>query len=235
MEERVSTITGNIPVLLVCPHGHDDKNTAFITEKCTEKLGNYALINHGWKRSHTVDEINSFADCNSIKHVMNEKNFVVNDEYGKEFVRISKKIEKKWGSFLIFHIHGIGNHIKQKVTDDIHYVVGFGKSKKKPSFSCALDYKNLFIHFVNKQSQGSAIVYQGKAGGNYSGRHKDNMNQYYRQYEYEEDIHSMQLEIIYDIRSDKILAERTGNFLCDCIDKMINYEGDIPSVLVKEI
>ena len=53
--ERVQTIEGDYPVLLVAPHGADDANTDVIAEEVAEKFGAYAVINKGWKKSSSVD------------------------------------------------------------------------------------------------------------------------------------------------------------------------------------
>lgn len=230
MEERVSIINGAVPFLLVCPHGSDDTNTAIITEKCAKALNCYALINHGWKRASNVDEINGRADCNSVSHVMDTGNTVVYDEYGRQFVKFRQKIMKKWNGFTIFHIHGIGNHIKKKAKDNVHMVMGFGKSKKKPSLTCDLWVKDAFAKAVSDQGMNNVIIYQGKAGGNYTARKNDNMNQYYRHYTHEPTIQSIQLEITYDLREDTKIAGHTGKFLAACFQQLLNYNGIDPQL-----
>jgi hypothetical protein len=235
MDERVSIINGKVPLLLVCPHGDDDTHTDIITEKCAEALDCYALINHGWKRSKVVDEIAGKADCNSISQIMDTNNFVVNDEYGREFIRFRQKMMKKFNAFTIFHIHGIGNHIKKKANDNVHMVMGFGKSKKKPSLTCDLWVKNAFAKSVVDQGMNNIIVYQGIAGGNYTARKNDNMNQYYRQYTNEPSIQSIQLEITYDLRDDPTIADHTGKFLASCLHQLLSYKGIDPQLQYPEI
>tara|TARA_Y100000034_G_scaffold6762_1_gene7438 strand:+ start:4107 stop:4823 length:717 start_codon:yes stop_codon:yes gene_type:complete len=230
MEERVSIINGSVPLLLVCPHGDDDTNTNVVTEKCAEAIDAYALINHGWKRSDDVDEINSFADCNSVAHIMDTNNFVVNDEYGKEFIKFRQKIMKKWSGFYIFHIHGIGNHIKKKANDNVHLIMGFGKSKKNPSLTCELWVKDAFAKCVEDQGMGNLVIYQGMAGGSYTARKNDNVNQYYRQYTHEPTIQSVQLEVTYDLRDDKQIAEHTGKFLAGCFHQLLSYKDVNPQL-----
>lgn len=63
MKLRVSTITGTIPIILVAPHGPDDKNTDIIVENTAKLLGSYAVINKGFERSDVVDVSNDEADC----------------------------------------------------------------------------------------------------------------------------------------------------------------------------
>lgn len=235
MEERVSIINGTVPLLLVCPHGDDDTNTNIVTESCAEALKCYALINHGWKRAADVDEIAGFADCNSVNHAMNTNNSVVYDEYGRHFIKFRQKIMKKWNGFYIFHIHGIGNHIKKKASDNVHMVMGFGKSKKKPQLTCDLWVKNAFAKSVENQGMNNIILYQGKAGGNYTARKNDNMNQYYRHYTHEPSIQSIQLEITYDLRDDEQIADHTGKFLAGCLHQLLSHNGVDPQLNWPEI
>jgi hypothetical protein len=50
----------------------------------------------------------------------------------------------------------------------------------------------------------------GKAGGKYSGNSKNNMNQFWRKIELDHFISSMQLEIVRELRDDKLITELTG-------------------------
>ena len=235
MEERVSIINGTVPILLVCPHGDDDTNTIIVTEKCAEALDCYALINNGWKRAADVDEIAGLADCNSLSHVMDTNNSVVNDEYGKEFIKFRQKIMKKFNSFYIFHIHGVGNHIKKKANDNVHMIMGFGKSKKKPQLTCDLWVKNVLAKCIADQGVNNIVVYQGIEGGNYTARKNDNMNQYYRHYTHEPDIQSIQLEITYDLRENETIADHTGKFLAGCFHQLLSYNNTDPQLQYPEI
>lgn len=235
MEERVSIETGNVPILLVCPHGYDDNNTAIITESCANSLGAYALINHGWRRSSDVDELAGYANCNSVNHCMNTNNTVVYDEYGSQFIKLRHKILKKHGfgggnGFYILHIHGVGNHIKKKAGDNVHMIMGFGNSKKKPQLTCEEWVKDAFAKCVEDQGLGNVVVYQGKPGGNYTARKNDNMNQYYRHYTFEPNIQSIQLEITYDLRDDEQIADHTGKFLAGCLHQLLSYDNLNPSL-----
>ena len=238
MEERVTIRNGNVPVLLVCPHGHDDTNTDIITETCAEYLDCYSLINHGWKRAKHVDELNGMANCNSIAHVMDEDNFVINDEYGKEFLRFRKRIKKNCKQFYIVHVHGVGNHIKKKAKDNIHVIFGHGNSKKNPSLTCddwvPFNFGRLFAGISgnphgNAQGQGGWIMYQGKPGGLYTARKNDNMNQYYRKKKVNSTIQSFQLEFTYDMRHNQAAAEFTGNALAQCLNQLVAWDFKDPT------
>jgi hypothetical protein len=61
-------------------------------------------------------------------------------------------------------------------------------------------------------------AYQGKAGGKFSGARKSNLNQYYRHVEYDEDVHSMQVEIIRSLRTDIAMASLTVDHLSKAIE-----------------
>ena len=67
------------------------------------------------------------------------------------------------------------------------------------------------------------------AGGSMSGWSRNNLNQYFRKWDYDANVSSMQLEIIYDLRHDKDLAEITADYIAQAIhdlSKAFSYSGD---------
>jgi hypothetical protein len=70
MKERVTTLLGTCPVIIVAPHGHhlDDSHTCSLAMAAAEELGAFAVINNNWKRSQVVDELKGLANCNNINH-----------------------------------------------------------------------------------------------------------------------------------------------------------------------
>ena len=62
--ERVSTYYGDLPILLVAPHGADDLNTDFLVDKISSEMGTFAVINRGWKRDSVFNYATDRADCN---------------------------------------------------------------------------------------------------------------------------------------------------------------------------
>ena len=77
---RVTIGHGAKPLLLVAPHGNksDDYNTDLITERTAKLLRCNYVINHGWKKSKTLDIKSEQADCNNYSHVI--------DDVKKEFL-----------------------------------------------------------------------------------------------------------------------------------------------------
>ncbi|MGC5204419.1 hypothetical protein ACPXA8_27960, partial [Klebsiella pneumoniae] len=64
------TLLGTSNIVLVAPHGHDldDSHTGALTLAAAKALDAHAVVNNGWKRSKTVDEIKGEANCNNIDH-----------------------------------------------------------------------------------------------------------------------------------------------------------------------
>lgn len=214
MSERVTIIRNSSPVVLTCPHGFDDTNTSILTKKCAKELGASAVINNGWRRSKKVDEINSFADCNKVNHVMKAKNFVVNDEYGREFMKLCGKALQKYQYCYVFHIHGVGNHVKQLTSKkDVHFILGYGGSPE----SCNPWIVDVLSFNISTHGMGQIKVCHGDPDGNYSGKSKNNMNQWFRQHRFSPQVQSLQIEITYDLRETENIANKAGIFLAKCL------------------
>jgi hypothetical protein len=67
--------------------------------------------------------------------------------------------------------------------------------------------------------------YQGKAGGNYSGRNPANLNQLFKLVPTFEDrnVQSVQLEIIRELRSTTKLARMTGDCIANAIEDTVEF------------
>lgn len=209
MRERVSVINGNVPILLVAPHGSDDINTDLLTEKTANMLDCYAVINRGFDRSDIVDVNNDKADCNRIDHITKD---VVRDEFLNPILKIKNRLvpsvfsnyssmglglAPKFGkqdTLLIFYIHGVGDRIHNTANESVDVIVGYGLGNKKDSLTCKKWRKNLLIDVWRKESL-SGEVYEGKGGGRYAGRNANNLNQYFRKHELNRSVDTMQLEI----------------------------------------
>jgi hypothetical protein len=214
--ERVSVIEGdeNVPLLLIAPHGAegDDDNTALITEKIAEDLGCYAVINRGFERADKVDYDKSHADCNNVEHILED---VVKDEFLAPIQKYVSRIQGNLQEANIFVIHGMGN------AGNIDMVVGFGDSSmKSPWYSCELWRKNGFMYLLK---QAKVKAYQGKAGGKYAGARKNNLNQYYRQWQLDESVHSMQVEIVRALRVGDDMAAATASLLGDAFHNYLDF------------
>jgi hypothetical protein len=59
----------------------------------------------------------------------------------------------------------------------------------------------------------------GKSGGQYSGFSKNNMNQYWRKHHKDMHMMSMQLEIVRELREDKIMADLIASTIADAVNE----------------
>jgi len=226
--ERVSTYRGSIPVLVVVPHGYDDTNTAIIAEEIVEEIDAYAVINRGWRRSDVHDYDKSFANCNNINHIHED---VVKEEFLDPIIKYTNIIYDKLGPPNVFIIHGVGSSIRKELGGNtLDVIVGYGEGKT-PSYTCPVDYKHTFMSLMHKAG---ICAYQGKAGGNYSGRSPSNLCQLFRSKYYDEDTYTMQLEIIRELRSDEFTARETGRVLGNLMQDLLllrdydkNYDANV--------
>lgn len=212
MDERVSIIEGNTPVLLIAPHGANDINTAELTEAVCQKHKAYGVINWGWERSDHVDWLNDKANCNNINHLLMED--VVEDEFLVPIRRYVNRMLKQYQNVFIFIIHGIGNDIRKQTGDStLDIVLGYGRGKP-PKYTCNIPYKNSFLEGLTKSGFNAWV---GKKGGRFAGRAKKNLNQYYTRWQPNEFVHSMQVEVIYERRNSEIKVKDTASRLSDAI------------------
>lgn len=218
--ERVSVIQGKKPVILVAPHGfrQDDELTAEIVENVAKNIKAYAVINRGWERADVVDCMNDKADCNNVVHCHEE---VVKDEFLFPLVRYRTRILWHHPHVYIFYIHGMSDKHRSIVQDDLDMVVGYG-SGSPDSHSCELWRKDLFIHHLLASGLN---VYEGKKGGPMSGWARNNMNQLFRKWYYDSHVHSMQVEIVHELREDKDIAAAVSEYLSVAIDDLLLAKG----------
>lgn len=217
--ERVSIIPGKLPILLVAPHGYklDDENTDIITEHIATQIDCYAVINRGWERDNKVDCFKDKADCNNVHHC---KEDVVREEFLEPLLRYKSRIQAKQKNVFIFYIHGMSNKHKKIAKDEnLDVVLGYGAGTPV-SYSCDLWMKDLFLHLLENSGFNP---YEGKNGGQMSGWGSSNMNQYFRKWHFEPNVHSMQIEIAYELRSVPELARLTAEYLGMAIKDILNY------------
>lgn len=221
MRERVDTIIGTIPVILVAPHGPDDINTDIIVEHVANKISCYAVINRGFDRADSVDVENNKADCNRVDHCNED---VVYDEFLKPIIRFKDRIMYKKTNDLmipypetvhIFYVHGCGNIVHKEAGRTVELIVGHGLGVKTDSLSCESWRRNLFVNLYKlfSQTHKTGFVYSGKGGGRYAGRHSNNINQYFRKHDLDPDVQSMQLEFPYSCRDSEASAIVTASCL----------------------
>lgn len=210
--ERVTTILGeeHSPIIIVCPHGYDDPNTSVISEQIANELGCYAVINNGWERATIFDYDKDKCNCNDINHLHEA---VVKQEFLDPLCKYVNKIENFHFEPAIFIIHGVGSHIR-KNNPNLDIIIGYGKGEQSSSHTCSTGYKNLFNTHLTKQG---FRVYDGKPGGKYSARSKSNLTQFFRLWQMNQTVSSLQLEIVSDLRKTADLARKTGMWLSHAI------------------
>ena len=219
--ERVSVIEGKRPIIFVAPHGYkgDDENTDAMVEHMSHQLSSYAVINRGWERSDSVDFLKDKADCNNIYQC---KEDVVREEFLDPIIRFKNKILRTSQIAYIFYIHGMSNRHRVISKDPyLDVVVGYGAGKPN-SFSCDMWQKNMLLHHLN---QSGITSYEGKAGGAMSGWSRNNLNQYFRKWDYDANVSSMQLEVIYELRHDKDLAIITADYIANAISDLVDAKN----------
>jgi hypothetical protein len=248
MKERVSTIVGQRPIILVAPHGADDTNTDILTELTAKTINCYAVINRGFERADSVDVNKDKADCNKITHC---KQDVVFEEFLKPILKFKDRIIQKsilanrssnnfYGNIpltdpvSLFFIHGCGDIVHKEAGEKVALIVGYGRGTKKDSFSCDLWRKNLFVDFYrhfsfnkmhNQITKDLGDVYEGRGGSRYAGRDSDNLNQYFRKHEMDTDVHSMQLEFPYSFRNSIEAVSETASLLANVLEKYNTFQN----------
>lgn len=213
--ERVSVVEGDKPLLLVAPHGFDDDNTGEITKRIAEEINCYAVINNTWTKGDKVDWSKDIADCNNVYHCQED---VVKEEFFDPFIRYAMTIVQENQQCDIIIVHGMGNHVRTKTKDTIDGILGYGNNQN-PSYSCDLWRKNGFLYLAQDYH---LKLYEGAPSGTYSGFAKKNLNQYWRKWDYDDDVHSMQLELVYEMRKNDIVDD-TVNVLSDIFSEYADF------------
>ena len=213
--ERVKTIMGDVPAIVIAPHV-EDKNTDKIAEVIAKELDTFTIINKGWNRSNNFDYWNDLANCNNIQHLQQD---VIKQEFLDPIIHFKNIIQKTIDQrVFVFIIHGVGNHIRNKAPD-LDMIIGHGAGTP-PKYSCNLRFKDGLAYFLDQQG---IVAYEGKAGGKYAGKSKNNLNQLFRQWYHDSDVHSFQLEIVKEFREDQLI-ELTGQAIASVIDDMIFFD-----------
>jgi hypothetical protein len=220
MLERVSIREGDAettPVLLIAPHGYDDPLTGLITEKIAEALDAFMVINNGWQRGENYDYDQSKANCNNIAHCHED---VVKEEFLDPIMQYVDTICERhaMGEAHIFIMHGVSNIVNSNRKSNVDVIVGFGDGNPS-SYSCDLEKKNAFCYILSTKLN----TYVGGSGGQFSGRRRKNLNQLYRKWYQSQNAHSMQIEIVRDLRDTPEIAGYTAELLGNCIDDYIDF------------
>lgn len=243
MKERVSTIIGKSPIILVAPHGADDTNTDIITERVANNVNAYAVINRGFERADFVDVLKDKADCNKIDHC---KEDVVSEEFLKPILKAKDRLLHSglglWqyqpkskrkttpDHVTILYIHGCGNVVHKEAGEMVSLIVGYGLGTKKDSITCDLWRKTLFVDLYNKSLINKNLkttygnVFEGRGGGRYAGRDSNNLNQYFRKHQPDWTVHSLQLEFPFSARSSSEALDHTVSLLTYTINEYRHFD-----------
>jgi len=209
--ERVRIIQGNSSIIIVAPHGVDDERTSIIAEKIAAGLKCYGVINLGWERSDKVDFMKDKADCNNVSHCHED---VVREEFLDPILRFKNRILKSGKEAFVFYIHGMSNKHRILANDPtLDIVVGYGVGNPS-SISFDVWKKNLFME---KLEEVGFTAYEASQGSNMSGWSKNNMNQLFRKWYFEEKVNSIQLELVHELRESNSAAERAADYLAEAI------------------
>ena len=216
--ERVSIREGKIPVIIVATHGFqgDDENTAFIANHIRNSINAYAVINNGWERDDAVDYLLDKADCNNVLHCHED---VVKEEFLDPILRYTNRILKTHPEVFIYYIHGMSNKHRILANDpQLDAVIGYGAGSPN-SFSCDPVKKDLFLQLLNISG---INAYEGSKGGLMSGWARNNMNQLFRKWYPDPRVHSLQIEIVRDLRTPLDVAAITSEYIANAIDNALN-------------
>ncbi len=223
---RVTIGHGVKPLILIAPHGSkcDDYNTDLITERTANLLQCNYIINHGWKKSKQLDITNEYADCNNYEHMKED----VKNEFLNPIVQTVNSILKFYPKCFIIWIHGASNKVRNKYNKkDIEIIFGDGESKSSGDRTCSLNLKRYIIcNLINC----GVKCYSSFAGDQYNGASVNNMNKYFKIHNYNQRIESCQIEIVKELRSDRVMSTLTSHYLSDALDTIEDYEKNMPHI-----
>lgn len=204
---RVSLREGREPVIFVAPHGFrgDDQWTCRIATQAARACGGYAVVNHGWERAETVDIEGSKANCNNVNHLGED---VVCEEFLGPILRFHQRCLRKHGKATFVMIHGLGQPTCQNFPL-LDVVLGFGNGKP-PSYTMGEDDRRRLPRLFY---DGGLIPYIGMAGGRYTGWARPNLNQYWRKWQFDPDVDSVQIEVAWKHREQSSAAYLFGDKL----------------------
>jgi hypothetical protein len=223
--ERVSVRNGDLPIILVAPHGSDDKNTDYLVDKIAYEMDTFAVINRGWKRSENFDYYADRADCNNVHHVHED---VVREEFLDPIFRMTSRILKNIDNRVyIFYIHGCSNDVRIKANDqNLDLILGYGEGTPA-SYTCDLRIKDAFAYFLESESFG---VYEGKKKSKYAGRSRNNMNQLYKMWYPNNKVHSIQIEIVKELREGEEMIQITSDGLIGAMDSLLMFDDTLSTI-----
>jgi hypothetical protein len=222
--ERITVIDGEdtTPILLVAPHGADDPRTGLLTKLIAEKTGAFAVINNGWERAKNYDYDKDRANCNNIEHCHED---VVKQEFLNPIMEYVNTIFDCSADITILIMHGVSDALNAKRDPSLDAVVGFGEGTP-PSYTCDVVRKDAFIYILNQIME----VGQGEGGGRYAGRRRKNLNQLYRKWYADSQVHSLQIEVVRSLRCDDATTHMASDLFSQAIIEYVDFitSAEIP-------
>lgn len=226
MRERVLITKGKRKVILVAPHGAEDKNTGVLVEKAAKSLNCHAVINYGFTKSDYVDVENDLADCSSINHI---KQPVIYDEFLKPIIKIKDKIHQsailkndwKESEVLVFYINSCE---EIPSIPFITMIVGYGIGTNKDSITCNSQKRNMFIAKSRKifGDFGLGEIYEGK--NRFSGRNTNHINQYFVKHQNDISVDSLLITFPIDVINSENKSIAIGILLAHAIEETIKND-----------
>lgn len=224
MNNRIITIYGRKPFLVIAPHGGwklgrsdtGDLRTDLISEKIAEEIGAFAVINKGWERSAKPNYRLYKADCNNIKHCSQQPlltEFLAPIDYCKNIIL------SNYNKVYIFLIHGMDDTIRNYNGIDI--IVGNGQGQPT-RLSCTQAFGGRFISCLDLEN---FVPAQGKSGGRFSGWHQNNLNQMYVK---DTAVESVQIEIASSLRQSNSDARKVAIRLGEAIERACDKTRQVP-------
>jgi hypothetical protein len=222
IQERITLSFGKKPVIYVAPHGCncDDLNTGIIVNEMASMTDGYAVVNNGWEKADKIDYKNEKANCNNVEHCHAD---VIKEEFLDPLIRFKNKILKKWSRVLIVYIHGASNEIRSKnQISDLNYVIGYGNGHPV-SYTCQKWVKDFLVYHLTIADNCTVAV--GKSGGNYAAWSKRNMAQLFRKHYKDDEVDTIQIEVVNEIRNTAKKAKTTAQIMSMCFNEILNKES----------
>lgn len=219
MSHRVSVYQGKNPIIILAPHGPEERQINLIAQTAINRCNGFGIINHGWKKAQNANWRYDEADCNNITHLQQD---VIKDEFLGPLLGYKSRILRKWTSAYVFNLRGSSGRMRHLAGDQaLDILLGFGDGFP-PSYTCETWRKNLMLYLLKRQG---LTTYAAKSGSLFSGRDTTCLTQVFRHpLYYHKDVHAMQLEIVDDLRTDDEIAYLTGECLGDCFLQILNYD-----------
>lgn len=218
------------PVVIVTPHGHpnDDARTCHIACEMADSLECYLVSNGGYERASQVDLNKMRANFNDIDHCLDA---ALKGSFYDKIIQYKDECIQTFGNAWIILIHGMADTVRQRAKDpNLDIIVGYGAGSPH-GLSCDVNNKNMLIYQL---AHLGLTVYGGKKGGRYAGADPKNLNQLFRAHTPDPLVESVQLEIVYSLRSSDKTAEACGKLLAVGVDNFLTGKNGVPIISIKE-